>query len=439
MVEIMVSVTAVEKIGGSSLLDDGAYSRYADFLARKVRDGEKLVVVISAKKGDTDRLLDEAKRLFPEGDCSIEDRSPIPRHLLRQVGHILTGGEFKSAILLRDRLKDQNISVKVVLHEIELLAFGDDPFNCNLVGVNSDKLESIAGQNDIVIIPGYGAIHESLSQYNLDEDDLPYVLLGRGATDYIAVAIGAVLKCPVRFRKGSGKIFAVDPNILTNAKSLHHLTYGQARSFVEYSREGQQFLAMKCLDLATHYHVPIHFLPGCEHDFEGSGTSIGVSHCMPEDRQFIMKPFRALAVQDVFLFIADYYNSDLEDIPKSISLCEAFQQSGIPYGDLVETVGIGSGEESSFITVQRGDINNPRIAFFFNSGWARKFTRATSLTIVDSSITPDSAHILRAKKSLRYMRVILSSSLGNTIRFIVELPDKERAISALAEEFGLTS
>jgi len=400
----MVKVTAVEKIGGSSLPDEEAYGRHAEFLAQRVQAGERLVVVISAQKGYTDKLL---FRVIELG--LIEEE---------QIISVLESGEILSARLLKEELCELGINATDVSYEdIELTANGSDLFNASLAGVNKESLNSYVSDHDIVIVPGFGALHEELSQY---------VLLGRGGTDYIAVALGAVLGCPVRFRKGSGKIYAVDPSVLPNALPLDHLTYGQARSFVEYSRPGRQFLAMKSLDLAAHYHVSLHFLPECVDDCNGAGTSIGVAHEMPEDRQFITKPFRALAVQDVFLF-------DITVPNQSLFIYRDLRSSGIPYGDFLE---IQEGNRV-FIIVQQRDIKIARN--IIEKRDPRSYvSRCVSLTFIDSSITPEGDHISRGRWALRNINVILSSSLGTVIRFIVQVNDQKETVKALAEEFGLT-
>jgi aspartokinase len=414
----MVEVTAVEKIGGSSLPNDEAYVKHAGFIASRIHKGERLVVVISAQEGYTDRLLAESKK---------DSSTPA----LRQVEYIVQGGEVRSARLLLSALQELDVKARVVSYqEIDLIAQGNDFFNADLVGVNEEKLKSFVCRHDVVIVPGYGAIHEKLAgdignsvSGKPVRCDPNYVLLGRGATDYVAVALGAVLGCPVRFRKGSGKVYAVDPDILPNALPLDHLSYGQARQFVEYSRPEQQFLMLKCLDLAAHYHVPLHFLPECEDDVNGHGTSIGVAHDVPENRQFTIKPFRALAVQKVYLSHNPMAYSD-EGISSDETFCiyEDLQDSGIAYSDFFEVQGDSGGD-----------------VYIMTEGFNERTSRCSSIVFIDSSITPYSDHILRSRRALKGVQIILAASLGGAIRFIIKIEDQEKAVQALAEEFGLTN
>ena len=413
----MAQVTAVEKIGGSSLPNEEAFGKHAKFLARRVQAGERLVVVISAQKGYTDRLLNEAKSLF-ESDT-------------QRANYVLQGGEICSAYLLRDKLRGLGIiNTKVVSYEdIELVARGGDVFNSDLVSVGREKLAAVVDNHDVTIVPGYGAIHEILAGV------FKYVLLGRGGTDYVAVALGAVLGCPVRFRKGSGKIYAVDPSVLPNALPLDQLTYGQARSFVEYSRPERQFLAMKSLDLAAHYHVPLYFLPEFESDIS-KGTSIGVAHEMPDGRQFVTKPFRALAVQDVYLVDLKIYP------PKTPThLYKALQKLGISCSDTCEVRGrTFVDRDSLYFTIRGEDIDSVRKLLERHHDYCEYgLLKFYSLTLIDSSITPNGDHILRSRKALQdIVGVRLSTSFGNTIRFIVKSKDRQIAVKALAKEFGLT-
>jgi aspartate kinase len=423
-------VSAIEKIGGSSLPNDEAYIKHAGFIASRIQKGERLVVVISAQEGYTDKLLYESKR---------DPSTPV----LRQIKYVVQGGEVRSAKLLLSALQDFDIKARVVSYqEIDLIARGHDVFNTDLVGVNAEKLKSFVCRYDVVIVPGYGAIHEKLAgdignsvSGKPVRCDPNYVLLGRGATDYVAVALGAVLGCPVRFRKGSGKVYAVDPDILPNALPLDHLSYGQARQFVEYSHQGQQFLDLKCLDLAAYYHVPLYFLPEHEHDHNGSGTRIGVAHDMPHDRQFVTEPFRALAVQDILLY---EINVNLPKTP--VSLYETLQDAGISCSDFYEANGHTMYDKNRVcFTVQERDFEAAESILKGSLHYQNASFKCASLTLIDSSITPEGNHIFTGRRALEDINILLASSSGTAIRFIVRCYDQEKAIKALAEEFGLTN
>ena len=64
----------VLKFGSSVLGVEGDYPSAALEVYRHVRDGEKVVAVVSALAGETDALLDQAARVGGEGDPALVAR-----------------------------------------------------------------------------------------------------------------------------------------------------------------------------------------------------------------------------------------------------------------------------------------------------------------------------------------------------------------------------
>ena len=249
------------------------------------------------------------------------------------------------------------------------------------------------------------------------------VALGRGATDYVAVALAAMLKCPVRFRKGSGKISAIDPEIFSDARKIDHMTIGQAKNFVEYSNPERQFLMLNSLELAAFYHVPLYFLPGPEHNFQGTGTAIGVAHEVSENDQFNVESFKALVVQDVYVFELTIPHAERH------SLYEQLRNAGVEFGDFY-----GSGSQV-VITVNEKNLGSA--IGVCQSCAPHNVYQRSSLTYLDSSIVPESEAISGAENALRGIDTHLELSFGSALRFIVDLKDQHKAVCALAIAFDL--
>ncbi|MDX6227282.1 MAG: aspartate kinase, partial [Frankiales bacterium] len=77
----------VQKYGGSSVADAERIKRVAERIVAARRDGNEVVVVVSAMGDETDRLLDLAKEI-----------SPVPPP--RELDMLLTAGERVSMALL---------------------------------------------------------------------------------------------------------------------------------------------------------------------------------------------------------------------------------------------------------------------------------------------------------------------------------------------------
>ena len=91
----------VQKFGGSVLVDEAAYDRAALRVERTATRGAKGVVVVSALKGTTDRLLVSARRIHA---------SPSPEAL----DLLLATGELKSAACMSLALEKRGVAAKVL-------------------------------------------------------------------------------------------------------------------------------------------------------------------------------------------------------------------------------------------------------------------------------------------------------------------------------------
>ena len=180
----------VVKIGGSVLSDDYAYVYQAQRILEFSKDKEKVYVVLSARKGQTDELADSLcsshkereslRRLLKKGDYSSPkdaerfDNENIANYLLR--------GEIESTLRFEEKLKNLGIAPDVLRqgYSFPVIANGrylhaDVDFEAS---ENTGVLDSL--ESKIVLIPGFGA-----QNYKRE-----IVLLGRNASDYVAALIG---------------------------------------------------------------------------------------------------------------------------------------------------------------------------------------------------------------------------------------------------------
>ncbi len=226
------------KIGGGLLPDALAYGKIAESLAQHQRaTGAHLVVPISAAKGVTDMRIAESKRLFPDNPW--------------QQAEYIAQGEIESAALLTARLREIGVVVQMITaKDIGLEAWaGDDPFNAHFSRVNAGNLIHLAWQTSITVMAGY---------FGLDRGRI--VLLGRDATDLIAVILAGALGVPCDLCKESGAIFALDPNMVPGRLPLLVSRLSHYQSFL-FAESGHQFVMAGCLRLAERLDVTIRLLP----------------------------------------------------------------------------------------------------------------------------------------------------------------------------------
>lgn len=174
---------------------------------RHVRQGRKVLAVVSAFGGVTDRLLAQARELGLS-----HDNVHLPRFVAL--------GEEKSAAALAigcDRVGLEAMALSVA--ELGLWAEGR-PEEAQPLGLDKSKLFKALSQHDVVVVPGFAGM-DSRGRT---------VLLGRGGSDLTAVFLAAELgQNKVRLVKDVDGVYESDPNKTPDTRRFSSLSYGLAR------------------------------------------------------------------------------------------------------------------------------------------------------------------------------------------------------------------
>lgn len=196
----------VLKFGSSVLERVEDYRTVAQEVYRHIRDGEKIVAVVSALAGETDRLLAQSAEVG--GD-------PAPALVAR----LARTGELHSAALLALALARMGMRACTLdPHEMGLVATGD-PIDSNLDDVDAEAVHAKFVDHDVIVVPGFTAGH---AEHGV-------VTLGRGGTDLSAVFFAARLGSKrVRLLKDVDGVYAEDPAANPNAERYGALSYDMA-------------------------------------------------------------------------------------------------------------------------------------------------------------------------------------------------------------------
>ena len=195
----------VLKFGSSVLETESDYAAVANEVYRHVRNGEKVVAVVSALAGETDALLNQGMRVGGE--------QPL---LLARVART---GELHSAALLALALGQIGVRACTLdPHEMGLVAEGD-PLDSTLTGLDADAVLLRLELNDALVVPGFTAGHATHG----------VVTLGRGGTDLSAVFFAARLDAHrVRLIKDVDGVYDEDPAKNPLAERYAQLSYDEA-------------------------------------------------------------------------------------------------------------------------------------------------------------------------------------------------------------------
>ena len=186
--------TLVIKFGGSVLTSESALHRAVAEVYRYVREGHKVVAVVSAFKGQTDQLLRLAGAYT---QASTSSATP----------HLVATGEMRAATLLAMACERSGIVTRFrSAYEIGLIAEGEH-LNAQPVAMKPDVLTRDLETVDLVVVPGYVAENRAGEP----------VLLGRGGSDLTAVYIAKALGTSVRLLKDVDAIYDADPATVGDA------------------------------------------------------------------------------------------------------------------------------------------------------------------------------------------------------------------------------
>jgi aspartate kinase len=223
--------TGVVKIGGSVLRTTRAYREAAAAIGRWLIEapGARMVVIVSARYGETDALLSMARDFADVPDPTALDL-------------LWSTGEVGSAALLALALHAAGIdAVAVNVHQAGIVVGDGDGEAC----VRPLRLRALLARHDVVVVPGFFA--------RRDGDGL--VSLGRGGSDLTAVLLAASLaaeRCTLI--KDVAGYFSADPQTDPEAQHLPRLTYDEA---LEKAAAGCGVVQRQALKAARQAGLPL--------------------------------------------------------------------------------------------------------------------------------------------------------------------------------------
>ena len=238
--------TIVKKFGGSSVANIDCIQKVAEKVALAYKAGERIVVVLSAMGGETDRLLDLAR--------SIEDD---PRG--RELDVLLSTGEQVTISLLCMALEALGINaISYTGAQIKILT--DSAYNkARIIDIDKDRLNKSLEDGKVAVVAGFQGV----------DSENHITTLGRGGSDTTAVALAAVLaadECQI-FTDVDG-VYTTDPRIVPEARRLPEVTYEE---MLEMASLGAKVLQIRAVEFASKYDVRLRVLSSFE---EGTGTLI---------------------------------------------------------------------------------------------------------------------------------------------------------------------
>ena len=193
----------VMKFGGTSVANLNRIKNLYKLVKQKIDSGQKkLVIVVSAMSGVTNRLVKEFKK--------IDDEINNPEYDVV----VSTGEQYSSAIISAYLNKKGIRSRSLMGWQIPI--FTDDHYsNSKIQSIDHKTLKKYLKKFDVLVIAGF----QGISSENR------ITTLGRGGSDTSAVAISAALNSPTcEIYTDVKGIYSADPRLIKNAKNKkYHL------------------------------------------------------------------------------------------------------------------------------------------------------------------------------------------------------------------------
>jgi len=222
----------VQKYGGTSVANVERIKAVASRVVKRKQAGDDVVVVLSARAGDTDRLIELAKEVSP---------SPDPREL----DMLLATGEQITVALFCMAVKDMGYDA-ISLTGYQAGIMTDDHFGeARISSINTETIMEHLRDGKIVAVAGFQGYDASGN----------ITTLGRGGSDTTAVALAAALGAEIcEIYTDVDGVYTTDPNICSKARKLKRISYEE---MLEMASLGAKVLHARAVEFGMKYNVPI--------------------------------------------------------------------------------------------------------------------------------------------------------------------------------------
>lgn len=225
----------VQKFGGSSVANAERVMNVARIVTETYRQGNDVVVVVSAQGDTTDDLIAKAHEI---------NEKPSKREL----DMLMTSGEQISIALLSMAIEKLGCPAVSLLGWQAGFNTSSSYGSARIKSIKADRLKAEVDRHNIVVVAGF----QGINKY----DDL--TTLGRGGSDTSAVAIAAAMhadRCQI-FTDVEG-VFTADPRKVPGAQKLQEITYDE---MLELATLGAQVLNNRSVEMAKKYNVELEVL-----------------------------------------------------------------------------------------------------------------------------------------------------------------------------------
>jgi aspartate kinase len=220
----------VQKYGGTSVADVGCIKRVARRVKRTWSQGNKVVVVVSARAGVTNDLISRANAIRKQPDD-------------REMDMLMTCGEQETISLLAMALHALSVpAVSMTGWQAGILTDGNHA-RARIREISGGGIRKHLRQNKVVVLAGFQGL----------DDDGDLTTFGRGGSDLSAIAMAGALNaktCQI-FTDVEG-VYSADPRIVPDARKIPEISYEE---MLELASSGSKVMQTRAVEFAQKHNV----------------------------------------------------------------------------------------------------------------------------------------------------------------------------------------
>lgn len=222
----------VQKYGGTSVADIERIKAVAARAVKTAKQGNKVIVVVSAMSGETDKLT-----AFAHDITNSPDE--------REMDMLLSSGERITSALTAMAITELGCGSMSLTGRQVGIRTDSSHTKAMIESIGTDRLKNALDENKIPVVAGFQGINEFSD----------VTTLGRGGSDTTAVAIAAALNadaCEI-YTDVEG-VYTADPRLVPDARKMEKISYDE---MLEMASLGAKVLHGRAVEYAKKFNVPL--------------------------------------------------------------------------------------------------------------------------------------------------------------------------------------
>ncbi len=220
----------VQKYGGSSVADIDRIKNVAQRVAKYHAQGDQVIVVVSAMRGETDRLIGLAKGL-----------TDVPSE--REMDMILATGEQTSIALTAIALHTMGVKAVSLTGAQAGIITDLVHTKAKIRNITPEQVHTLLDDGNVVIVAGFQG----------QTPDGHITTLGRGGSDLTAIALAAAVKADLcQIYTDVDGVYTTDPRITDRARKLDEISYDE---MLELASAGAKVMQSRSVEFAKNHGV----------------------------------------------------------------------------------------------------------------------------------------------------------------------------------------